>query len=124
VLVLILVSTFLICRCPRHRQGSASSSIEEAPLPPLGGAVKEMVEAPYGHPTRPSDDAGTAPGDAAALAAEVRALKAQVQRLEARAEGSTVGSETASIPRSLSTMKREQTHAVRDSEGVTLGRIR
>ncbi|KAJ6560082.1 hypothetical protein B0H19DRAFT_1146434 [Mycena capillaripes] len=124
--VVLGVLTKLLCcrRRSRSKPGTASPSIEEAPLPPLGGVVtaKESTEGRengwhgalfYGAvASRDSADV------AAALAAQVRALEAEVQRLKSmtqREESNTAGSDT--IPsRSLSTMKRAQTRAVRDHQ--------
>ncbi|KAJ6628078.1 hypothetical protein B0H10DRAFT_1991486 [Mycena sp. CBHHK59/15] len=119
--VLAFLSTLLLCRSSRYRHAKNSPSIEEAPLPPLGGAVMpiETAEQPQANNFVVAPDQ-----DAAALADQVHMLKEQVQRLEAeRAEGctSSAGSDTASVSRSLSTMKREQRRVVRDhQDGYTV----
>ncbi|KAF8193549.1 hypothetical protein K438DRAFT_1828837 [Mycena galopus ATCC 62051] len=121
-----VLGTVLLCRRRlRPRSRDVSPSIEEAPLPPLGGAVttipKEGTEnganlAVVHEEISPGDQTATA------LAAQVRALEAQVQQLmtERTERGaptdSTAGSDVSLPARSLSTMKREQTRAVRNHQ--------
>lgn len=121
-----VLGTVLLCRRRlRPRSREVSPSIEEAPLPPLGGAVtttpKEGTEN-GAHIAVVHEE--ISPGDqiAAALAAQVRALEAQVQQLmtERTERGartdSTAGSDVSLPARSLLTMKREQTRAVRNHQ--------
>ncbi|KAJ7107505.1 hypothetical protein C8R44DRAFT_858006 [Mycena epipterygia] len=115
---LALASTILLCPRSRRRRTNTSPSIKEVPLPPLGGAVTTKHPPPAqpgGHTVGLDEEDGAAEDNAAALVAQVRALKAQVQRLksERAVDSRTAGSDTAPVPRSLSTMKRAQTRAVR-----------
>ncbi|KAJ6534250.1 hypothetical protein B0H19DRAFT_1080737 [Mycena capillaripes] len=109
----VLLTELLRRRQMRPRPRTVSPSIEEAPLPPLGGVIttKESTEGRENGVHLASVNERAALGDevAAALAAQVRTLEAEVQRLMAeREERSTAGSNT-SLPRSLSTMKRVYT---------------
>ncbi|KAJ7107548.1 hypothetical protein C8R44DRAFT_804752 [Mycena epipterygia] len=114
---LALASTILLCPRSRRRRTITSPSIKEVPLPPLGGAVttKYPPRAQLREHTVALDEEGGAAEDNAALTAQVRVLKAQVQRLksERAVDSRTAGSDTVLVPRSLSTMKRAQTRAVR-----------
>ncbi|KAF7349078.1 hypothetical protein MVEN_01429800 [Mycena venus] len=117
-----VLGTVLLCRRPRSRE--VSPSIEEAFLPPLGGAVTTPKEGTENGAHIAVVHEETSPGDqtTTALAAKVHALEAQVQQLmtdwtERRARtDSTAGSDVSLLAHSLSTMKREQTRVVRNHQ--------
>ncbi|KAJ7488344.1 hypothetical protein FB451DRAFT_735623 [Mycena latifolia] len=107
---LAFLATLILCRHPRNRNRVTPPVVEELSLPPLGGAILPWV-------VRPSVSGAANPADldAIALVDEVRRLREQVQRLETKhgeAGSSSAGSETGSLSRSMSMMKREQTRVV------------
>ncbi|KAJ7662835.1 hypothetical protein DFH06DRAFT_1325183 [Mycena polygramma] len=107
--VLALLSIFLLWRSAPHRRRARAERRDAKPDGVAAPAFRSPDFPDFGPPEEQ---------DATTLAAQVRRLQEQVKRLESeRSEGggSTVGSDTASVARSMSTMKRDQMWSIHQS---------
>ncbi|KAJ6473351.1 hypothetical protein C8R47DRAFT_1145270 [Mycena vitilis] len=107
--VLALLSIFLLWRSAPHRRRARTERHDAEPDGVAAPAFRSPDFPDFGLP---------AAQDSATLAAQVRRLQEQVKRLESERSdggGSTVGSDTASVARSMSTMKRDQMWSIHQS---------
>ncbi|KAJ7474740.1 hypothetical protein FB451DRAFT_1397623 [Mycena latifolia] len=118
--ILAFVAGLIFCRRSRRNKGNYASDKEELPGQSFGYSMVSN-----GNPVAISSEAEGPPAsdtNADAVAAQLRRLTDQVEQLARRGEGSSVTESDigspASLGRSLSTMKRDQTLAVRNSQPV------
>jgi hypothetical protein len=117
--LLAVLAGLLVWR--RYRRSKATAADNEEAVVPSDGEGTPPKETPASLVPDASQGTNIAvpqEQDAAAITNQLRILQDQVQQLiQDRAEGSsTAGSDTASVTRSLSTMKRDQTRVVREHQ--------